>query len=214
MSKATDLPSRYRQAFRKKVHRLIAWGYQDAKAKCGPKEEEESITGYISDAVELRLDDPGIPSDYNSIGIHEEKPHGGDGRKGKGRYRIDIQFKDSSSRPRARFSIEAKRLKTGGFPIGAYTGNEGMECFLNGSYARNEPEVAMLAYVQNKEFAYWHRQLHSKFDNDAGLKRTIKRELKAVEVILELPHELLSEHNRNGASVVMIYHIFLDCRVA
>ncbi|MEA5472213.1 hypothetical protein [Spirulina sp. 06S082] len=198
----------YAKFFRREAHQLLAWGYQDALPKIEPNSEEEAITGSIVEAMKNRMS---MDDKFDPYFVDEERPILGEGRKGKHRRRLDIVVQFSNSQPRLEYIFEAKRLRTNGFAIGKYTGEEGLQCFINGIYASEFPEAAMIAYIQSDDCDRWEKELKGKFDKDSENILKIKQKLQRVIVIEDIPDEWLSEHERATGKPILIYHIFLDC---
>lgn len=151
----------YWVVFRRKSHVLIGIGYQTSLDQIRKQEwEEDEITEFITEQIEKYLDEQRFTSQFPGFFVQEQRPVNRPGRHGKKRQKIDIVIRCPQQRHSvAVFAFEAKRLRTGGFPIGKYTGEEGMYCFLNDEYAEKMPEAAMVAYFQNKSASYWERQL-------------------------------------------------------
>jgi hypothetical protein len=191
--------------FRKDVHQLIAWGYEDSLTKIHANLQEEEITGFIGEAIDERLGDNNTDERFDRYSLHIEKPISSQGRTGKGRLRLDIVIEDSSWRPRREYIFEAKRLCKGSHPIGKYTGKEGMECFIDDSYASQCSEAAMIGYLQSDDCQYWESELKRKFNQNNN------NHLQKVEIIPSLPHEYFSKHQRKSGTPITIYHIFLVC---
>ncbi|WP_204103680.1 MULTISPECIES: hypothetical protein [Spirulina sp. CCY15215] len=143
--------------------------------------------------------------------VDEERPILGEGRKGKHRRRLDIVVECSIFQPRLEYIFEAKRLRKNSCPIGEYTGEDGLQRFINGIYASECPEAAMIAYIQSDDCDRWEKQLKGKFDKDSENILKIKQKLQRVIVIEDIPYEWLSEHERATGKPILIHHIFLDC---
>jgi hypothetical protein len=203
--------SSYDDGFRRGAHQLLAWGYQDTfpEIHCNLKEEE--ITGLIVGAIEKRLDNPYTPKKFERYSIDEEKPISTEGRKGKNRRRLDFVVVSSDSCPRSKYVFEAKRLRKNGYPIGKYVGEEGLQCFVNGVYASQCSEAAMVGYVQSDAASYWENELKRSFDNDLSNALCITQLLQKVQVLLSMPDVWVSEHERGAGDLITMYHIFLNC---
>ncbi len=210
-SSPPNLSSSYSLAFRRDVHQLLAWGYEDARSKITSQQEETEITGFIAEAIEERFDSPQTPEKFNRYFLSEDKPIPGDNLTGKSRRRLDLVFESSLDRPRLKYVFEAKRLFTGSHPIGKYTNSEGLQRFVTGKYASQYPEAGMIAYIQNKNAVYWQTQLSNNFREDISNSLRVINSLRKELVIDFLCDEWVSEHSREHNSTVMIYHIFLDC---
>lgn len=201
----------YEKSFRKDAHQLLAWGYQDSLGKIHADLQEEEITGFICAAIEERLNDPQINKRFDRYFLNEEKPISSQGRTGKKRFRLDIVIQDSRAKPRQEYIFEAKRLRRKSHSIGDYTGKDGMQCFIDNRYASKCPEAAMIGYLQSDNYCYWQQELQRKFNQDTDNKLRLNGELRQVELISSLPHEYLSQHQRVSETLIIIYHIFLDC---
>ncbi|MBT9545713.1 MAG: hypothetical protein IV090_10030 [Candidatus Sericytochromatia bacterium] len=213
LNKPDALWQTYFSRVRECVHQLLAWGYEDIKSKVTPENQEEDITGWLTEAIDLRFNDRDTPQEYEHYHIGEEThvPHVS--ASGKNRKRIDIVISNSHTKPRPKFCFEAKRLKKGTHTIRKYTGDGGMQCFLKCEYAVEQPEAGMLAYIQDLSPDHWFRQLQKIFDNskeDPTLN--IVEPLKKVQVLKDLPHEWESKHTRSDGSHLDLLHVFLDFR--
>ena len=204
----------YQQAFRENVHHLLAWGYGDCRSRTGPNDEEEVITAYIAEAVDDRINDPRTPETYTRYSVHNVHFVSPGGQTGKRLLRLDLMLEQCGIRPKRHFVFEAKRLKTGSHPIGEYTGPNGLGRFVAGFYATNDPEAAMVGYMQNRDASYWFSELERVFSNDEsrgdGTLRIVER-LRRSTVVRELGDEWTSQHLRLNRSSIRVFHILLDC---
>lgn len=200
----------YNGSFRKGVHQLLAWGYQDARFKIRATHEEEEITGFIWEAIKARLDDPTTPPKFKYYDIHEEEHVRQSQRSGKSRQRLDIVATCSFKLPRPEFVFEAKVLRKNGFPISKYTGDDGMLCYIRGNYAEKYPAAAMIGYIQSDTPKRWFTELKRKFDSDEG-SLLIQKHLRKVKVLKSFSDEWVSTHGRQDNTPIEIFHIFLDC---
>lgn len=201
----------YEQPFLTDVHQLLAWGYGDARSQIGPAQEEQEITGLIVEAMRARLSDVSTEARFDRYSVREGPPVPGDGRLGKRRRRVDIILESASTRPRREFAFEAKLLRRNGFPIGLYTGDDGLQCYVRGVYAGSSPAAAMVGYVQTDSPDRWYGELQRKLDGDGCSGLCVDQKLSRCAVISSLPHEWVSVHRRNGLGLITVFHIFLDC---
>jgi hypothetical protein len=201
----------YEKSFRKDAHQLLAWGYQDSLSKIHVNLQEEEITGFIGEAIEGKLNDGNTDERFDRYFLNEEKFISSQRRTGKARLRLDIVIQYSGSKPRPVYIFEAKRLRKGSHSIGGYTGQDGMQCFIDGRYASQYPEAAMIGYLQSDDYSYWEQELNRKFNQDTDNKLQLNSELSQIEIISSLPHEYFSQHQRVSGNSIIIYHIFLDC---
>ncbi|MGK7925553.1 MAG: class I SAM-dependent DNA methyltransferase [Spirulina sp.] len=165
----------------------------------------------VSSLIGQQLLDIDMDERFDRYFVDEERPIAGEGRKGKHRRRLDIVVECSISKPRLEYIFEAKRLRIGGFPIGKYTGEDGLQCFINGIYASECPEAGMIGYIQSDDCDRWEKELTKKLDNDPQNTLKLKKKLQRVSVIEDIPYEWLSEHERTTGKPILIYHIFLNC---
>ena len=190
-------------AFRKKAHRLFQMGYSSALPDIRKHTREEDISGIIVDHMN-RIWESSLCLDagYSLIRIHNEYPVDDSKRFGKDRFSIDIVIRQPQrGGPAPTLAFEAKRLRTGTHPIGGYTGQDGMGCFLRGDYVPDMPEAAMVGYVQNRDMDYWEQQLACK----------LAQPLTPTSIVDQLPYEWATTHQREAGTHITIYHIFLDC---
>ena len=142
----------YSENFRYNAHRLIAIGYRKAlpQIKSSARRDETHTTGFIAEAIDgwLNQEEPEGFDGYSVLDDPPERSYGGT-RAGRSRLRSDLVI-TYSNRPRNRFVCEAKRLKSGRGV--EYIGSDGMGCFISGNYAQDYLEVAMLGYVETKEY--------------------------------------------------------------
>jgi hypothetical protein len=205
----------YGEAFRLHSHQLLAWAHMDVRSRLHSDLDEPSITGLLAEAMKFRLNyHPGTPDSYLHYSIGDQPPHSPAGELGNDRLRLDITVIRSGVRPRLVFVFEAKRLRTGGFPISKYIGAGGMGDFISGRYAEDCSQAAMVALYQNKESSYWHSELKRAFsENEKSSPVTLNTvsSLQAVTILEALPEELQSTHRRKDGTELLLFHIFLDC---
>jgi len=160
---ATD----YAKTFLRRAHNLVGRGYANlipAQFACA---EEETITGELVQAVETVLDDARAPRWMRWFSIHEDPRVQDPARQGKRRLKLDIRIDSSQNWPRARLHFEAKRLGSN-HGISVYLGSEGIQRFLEGRYAHDDPFAGMLGYVQQGQPDEWgtrikqHMKSHAK----------------------------------------------------
>ncbi len=205
----------YGDAFRLHTHQLLAWAYADVRSKLTTDMEEPDITGLFADAIWFRLNHhPSTPDTYLHYSVGDQQPVSPQGQLGNDRLRLDITIIRTGIRPRLSFILEAKRLRTGGFPIGKYVGDGGIGDFIACRYGADYPEAAMVALLQNKDIPHWHGELRRVFSEDQSStspRLGITQSLSPVSVLGELPDELVSMHERSNGISLRLFHIFLDC---
>lgn len=164
----------YADVFVRRVHTLLALGYAMLTPTDFVRAEEEHITGELVDAIQGVLDDSATPAWADRYSVHEEPRERHQTQKGKGRKRLDIRLDSSEVRPRARLRFEAKRLGPN-HGASVYLGGEGIQRFLDGRYARNDPVAGMLGYVQAGNPGDWALKIEQGISRDAtklGLRRS------------------------------------------
>lgn len=203
----------YFYGFRRDAHQLLAWGHQEALPQIHCNLTEEEITGLIVEAMREKLKNPTIPERfYDRYSVGEEKPLAVEGRTGKRRRKLDIVVESNLPRElRPEYIFEAKRLRKNGYPIGKYTGKDGLRCFVKGVYASQYPEAAMVGYVQSDVASYWESELKRSFNEDLNNDLRIIQLLQKVQVKAFTSDVWVSEHERTTGSAIAVYHIFLNC---
>ncbi|MCI0471812.1 MAG: hypothetical protein L0Y73_09150 [Candidatus Aminicenantes bacterium] len=201
----------FTDAFRKKVHILIYWGYTAARLRIKSDSiEETAITGYIAEAIINRLRAFDCPRWCEDFSIMENRPMQSEGREGKKRPQPDLVI-EGNMRGRPEYIFEAKRLKNVGFGVDKYSGEDGLGCFINGKYAARYDEAAMLGYIQGDSPTYWQTKIQEKIKNNTDLNLISFQPVAAI--INDLPNEWRSSHRRKGIKrSISIFHIILDFR--
>lgn len=212
----SELWDLYLDAVRLHAHQLLAWAHTDIRHQLNRDLDEPSITGLLGDAMKVRLNCPETPTEYDHYTITDQDPVSPLGQLGNDRLRLDLCVIRSGIRPRLAYIFEAKRLRTGGFPIGKYVGKGGLGDFIECRYGVGSPEAAMVGLFQNKDAAYWQGELRRIFDEDrtaSGLGLEVVESLTRAHIIDYFTNELQSSHRRRDASQIRLFHIFLDCTV-
>lgn len=135
-SPSSSFSHAYSASIKDHIWQLIAWGYTDSRSRVSSTAvPEPDITGFIAEAINKRFKLRNAPKWSKSYSVHENKPEPSTtARAGNSRLKPDIVIQiHVSGRPE--FSIEAKRLKSNGFPVSKYIGREGMGCFISENYA-------------------------------------------------------------------------------
>jgi hypothetical protein len=200
----------YESVFVRRVHRLIAMGYSTlTPCEFAPAQEEE-ITGELVKAIDGVLNREAAPVWSSWFSVHEEPrvhdPH----RRGKRRLRLDIRIDCSQVKPRSRLCFEAKRLGPG-HGTADYVGSEGLQCFIEGSYARNETIAGMLGYVQGGTPEEWAVKIEKAVTMAASsAKNQVPRLWRQHPLVPELQYTYYSSHERPGiGSMIDVYHTLL-----
>jgi hypothetical protein len=196
--------------FIKRVHKIIGLAYTNLNPREFVDAEEEDITGELKRTIELLLDRKSSPDWMDWFHVSEEYRIHSPERKGKRRRRLDIRIDCSEQRPRTRMPFEAKRLdKNHG--VSQYVGKDGLRCFLDGRYARDDKIAGMLGYVQNDGLDNWAVKLEKTISRNAQeLSLLDTGSWRHEQQVNELSHTYKSGHDRPGVgSPIGIFHTLL-----
>ena len=117
----------YRSAFRRQVFELLKWGYERLDFLGYQDSDEENITGELVKEIRNVTEDRSSPSWAWHFAIHEDPLINTNGRLGKWRLKLDIEFERTGTGKRPRYPFEAKRLRSKTHAtIGEYLGPEGL----------------------------------------------------------------------------------------
>ena len=205
----------YLDSIREHSHQLLAWAHTDARSELNANTDEPTITGLLCDAMKRRINSPQSPEVYMHYAIGDQDPVSPAGERGNDRLRLDINILRTGIRPQLAYVFEAKRLRTGGFSIGKYTGDGGMGDFLACRYAQGCPEGAMVGLWQDKEASYWMNELKRAFAADLASQQPalgIAENLTPTAVLDTLPDHFRSVHQRTDSTAITLLHVLLDCR--
>jgi hypothetical protein len=197
-------------AFRRRCHRLLSIGYQEALPRIlSEADEETDITGYICEALEIWFRQN--PTDSPGFFVCDDPPLAGGGKTGKRRSRTDIIISFAAG-TRPEFFFEAKRLHRKKAVGARYTDAGGMGCFISGRYASRYTEAAMIGYVQTDTLECWHGELQKRVQSESLALKLEKTE-SDVGLKEAFPLEWASTHGRDGELPrVRLFHVLLDCR--
>lgn len=196
--------------FRLHAHQLLAFGYQDAESLIRSHQDEEEITGFIREAIQIRLRASNSPKWTHFYAVRESDPVIGKNRKGRSRKKTDITV-EFTSKQRPEFIFEAKRLSHKGHQANTYIGKEGLQRFIRGDYANRYPEAAMVAYVQDDSVNAWGTSIKEAIEHVPRTTLRLTSPQRDINILAEFPVEWKSEHSRVKAPDIAVYHIFLDC---
>jgi len=161
----------YLPSFVIRVHQLLKLGYDSLNPAEFAAAREETITGRLTAAMKTVLRSRTAP-DWTADLTVDEEVYVEDGiRRGKRRLRIDIEFEQVRRGPRPIFQFEAKRLRSAA-SLRAYVGRDGLGCFLDGRYAREQDIAGMLGYIQSGTVEQRTAQLAGKLDSHRGTLAT------------------------------------------
>jgi hypothetical protein len=173
-------------------------------------DDETTITGYITEAIQNRLEGPDPPRWFKQYSVKDDPPIPTKDRTGRARLRLDIII-EAHWEGRPKYCFEAKRLRKKGFPASKYVGEDGMGCFISGLYASRYPEAAMLGYIQSDSVEFWRKKVTAEIERKADTLhlRSPQQDMKVIDAF---PIEWISEHERmNIGYPITIFHILLDC---
>lgn len=137
-----------------------------------------------------------------------------DRETGRGFVEIDICVPHGYE-PRCYFGIEAKKLNTtsaGGkweSQAGAYAGEEGMGCFVDGRYASYQCEGAMVGYVMDGDCAKAKTSITDAIEKRAdALRVLVPCALHPAEHLADYPHAFETRHCLDRGQFT-IHHVLL-----
>jgi len=200
----------YSQVFLEHVHLLIWHGYLQLDRSSLASLHEPAISGLICQEIERHLDDPQAPPWVTDYEIHDDPPVHDESRKGKNRRRVDIKLASRRTRPRIRFCVEAKCLnKNAG--VADYLGKDGVGQFISGSYAAEETQAGMLAYVQTDDCDVWRGRIEKSL-NTKKHKLGRSGQWRTRHVTSAIPFCCQTVHVRpKKLRNIVILHTLLDC---
>ena len=200
----------YTQVFLQHVHLLVWHGYAQLDRSILATLHEPAISGLICEAIEKHLDDPMSPPWVADYEIHDDPPVHDEVRKGKNRRRVDIKLASRRTRPRTRFSFEAKCLNKNA-KVGDYLGKEGLGQFISGSYATEDTYAGMLAYVQTDDCDLWCERIEKSLNAKkhricSGGHWQIRQIIPALRFTYQTSHSRLKK-----LPDICVLHSILDC---
>ena len=200
----------YNQTFLEHVHLLIWQGYSRLDRSVLPTLYEPAISGLICEAIAKHLDDPHAPPWVTDYEIHDDPPVHDKNRQGKNRRRVDIKLASRRTRPRTRFCFEAKCLNRNA-GVADYLGKDGLGQFISGSYAAEETQAGMLAFVQTDDCGAWCGRIEQTLDTSKHkLGRSGKWQPVSTTSLIQHCHKTI--HNRpKKLTNIVVFHTFLDC---
>ncbi len=215
---ALTLFQAYAAAMRGHALQLIAEGYACMDHTRFADAHEPAITGELVARMREFLESGGDgPAWREYYSIHDDPPLNVDGRLGKARSRVDIEFecvsRGGGKRPRLRF--EAKRLNTvTGHTIAAYLGTDGLGCFLSGKYPMTHAEAGMLGYVQSEDEPTWAGRISSALEHSADRYGSVGPAFCGRHSPGKPPYTYVSHHDTRAAPQITILHVLLRFRRA
>lgn len=206
----------YAAAMRGHVLRLIAEGHARMDKTRFADAHEPAITGELvarmRDFLESGDDGPSWRGYYS---VHDDPPLCVDGKLGKARPRVDIEFeclnRNGGRRPRLRF--EAKRLNSAtSHTVAAYLGADGLGCFLSGKYPTTHAEAGMLGYVQSEDEQTWAARISLALKRDAAMYGTVAPAFCRHQSPGKPPHTYISHHDTQAVRHITVLHVLLQFR--
>ena len=200
----------YVEALRGHAHELLAMGYGRLEPARYKDSEEPDITGELAKAVEEAIEDPEAPQWVDHYALGDDPPLNVEGRLGKWRPRVDVEFQRVQHGPRPRLRFEAKRLDPK-HPVSIYLGRDGMGCFLSGLYPAPSGEAGMLGYVQSEDEQTWAAKIEERLSahpteyelaSDGGWRKQV--------VSPRLAHTYRTHHLPEKTRVALtVHHVLL-----
>jgi len=211
MVTAPDIRSAYVMALRVHAHELIALGYKQMDSPRYARWEEPAITGELIRIMKELIESDDAPDWAVYYAIADDPPLNVNGKLGKSRPRVDIEFEKTGvrgARPRLRF--EAKRLgTTPGHTVAAYLGVDGMGCFISGKYPLTHDEAGMLGYVQSGAGNEWSDQIKKALVKKGDKYGTAAPPYRRQKVC-KLKHTYVSHHLAGSrTTVIVVHHVLL-----
>ncbi len=208
----------YPKKFRKDVHILLNFGYQQSRTSLNAKTQEPTITGRIAEEIEKGLEEldllpESVLKPHYVVIPENSRIKSTDTNNIKDKFiRLDIVILDNRKRPYRRYVIEGKRLKKKNFSeaVDKYC-NIGIKNFIDEIYASDSPEAILVGFWQDENARHWFDEIIQNFtDNEKAL--SVQDRLIVVKVIPEITDELVSSHQRKSGSKIILFHILLDCQ--
>ena len=218
ISRETAAPSRsentpiYRTSFVRHAHEVVMMGYSLLDTPSFARQEEEVITGELVRSMQTALEDRGAPHWAKYFWAMEETRVNNSTRKGKRRLRIDIEIVKIQQGPRPRFRFEAKRLHDA-TSRNNYLGENGLGCFLDGRYAKEDETGGMLGFVQADSVNSHAEAIKEAITHDPEAYAVAKDgQWKACEIVKGLT-SFETRHRRNGKhpSITLLHTLLLFC---
>lgn len=200
----------YSHVFLEHVHLLIWHGYSKLDRSLLASLHEPAISGLICQEIEGHLDDPQAPPWVTDYDVYDDPPVHDEIRKGKNRRRVDIKLASRRTRPRTRFSFEAKCLNQNA-GVASYLGKDGLGQFTSGCYAAEETQAGMLAYVQTDDCVTWCGRIEEKLDTSKHkLGRSGQWQARQITPPLQFCYQTMHKRPKKLPNI-MVLHTLLDC---
>lgn len=199
----------FRTSFVRHVHEILKMGYDLLDVPSCAKHDEEEITGELVLSMQSALQDRMAPKWAKNFWPVEEIRVNDPGRLGKRRLRIDIEIVKMQHGPRPRFRFEAKRLRDAASRR-EYLGDEGLGCFLDGRYAREDDEAGMLGYVQSDSIESHVEEFEKKFSGESeALAVEADCPWQSCRIVDELTSFKTKHRRAEPLSAITLFHTLL-----
>ncbi len=205
-----DSRDAYLGELRRHAHALVAMGYARLDPRRYQDSEEPDITGELANAMQEAMEDPEAPAWADHYTLCDDPPLNVEGKLGKRRPRVDIEFQRVQHGPRPRLRFEAKRLDPG-HPATIYLGAEGMGCFLSGRYPAPTGEAGMLGYVQSGNEDVWASKIRTRLGTHArDYSMAPDGEWARQAIVTRMKHTYRTRHLGGDARrLLTIHHVLL-----
>ena len=199
----------YEQSFVRRSHCILSMGYARLDAPSLANHEEEEIAGELTRAMQEAVQDIAAPRWAKHFWPAEETRVHESGRLGKHRRRIDIEILQHGIAPRRRLRFEAKRLRDAASHR-RYLGEDGLGCFLDGRYAKEDSIAGMLGYVQQDSVKGQARRLADTLEAaPENYAMVADGQWKEVVIVTELSTFRSIHSRRRPLGPITLLHTFL-----
>jgi hypothetical protein len=199
----------YEESFIRRSHSILKMGYARLDAPSFADHEEEDITGELTRAMQEAVQDTTAPRWAKHFWPVEETRVHESGRLGKRRRRIDIEILQHGIVPRRRFRFEAKRLGDAASRR-SYLGEDGLGCFLDGRYAKEDSIAGMLGYVQQDSVEGQARRLAETLETAPENYALVPGgQWRKVPIVRELSTFRSIHSRRRALEPITLLHTFL-----
>jgi hypothetical protein len=205
----------YRASFLQHVHRLLQASYEAMTSAAFTHAEEDDITGDLCKHMKHLTEEQPTERWMVYFSVHDQDPvnnmnnETGELRRGKRRPKLDIRLVSKAQVPNIRFCIEAKRLYRSG-SLKEYTGDGGLDAFIEEYYAERDDAVGMLAYVQSASTAAWLAKVEKSLSKKSSLERGSRGEVWLLSRFPKGPADTYLSLHRRGKSgrKLSVFHSF------
>lgn len=189
---------------------LVWMGYQRMEPPAFAESEEDDITGELVRHMRSAIEDSGAPTWVEHYSVSEQVRSSAEGRLGKRRPIVDVEFERHRRGMRPRLRFEAKRLGRGA-GVGDYLGDEGLGAFLVGHYSRTHQEAGMLGYVQTGSGDSWAGRISAELSANPKRHRvTDDGAWRQLLITAALPLCFQTEHFDERKQPLLILHVLLQ----